>query len=590
MDIKSESKEFPYPGGNFPLKDVGDSIMYSQPIEADRKLFPTLELLEARRPPLVEAAGFRFRNLELARFARENYTLEEIVALQDHMRTSSALRVTIQDAYLMTSDGVRQDIRTIGAATRETGGEMSGALWVRDQTQCASSMMEMYVLDPHKYVVEGKDAKDIFLSLLTIMSTPSQLSRFQAMIKKGHDPNFRNNSANWPYIFFHNNNLNTEKREGWQHKQDAWQMLVRDIERAIETGIISPSDIKPQHKRFLGMALPFLAAVDFLSLENAGSWEEISAVRTSTLAWDVVAIQSLARLAKKPQFDFLNSAYEDNKKYLPGAYQSSNLIQAADTMSKDGLDTIEKALPYESPNYDRDDPRYRTADASLLYLLDLGIPQQLSERKFTDPNDLKSRDEYIRQLESSILIQVMQLSDPESGGIARYGIPGESRDSYQAENFWTNMTQKKLKEFYSNPTPSGDFNAVHKFIGRDRLVPSGKPAAWIHFVSQISGWASRRYIETNNPYYYNVAQTFLNRILSTVTGENEYSVVIDNNKLVAQNIPPNRVTECYVTVSDPNEKKLVFPSPHTPLNWGIKKTAEALALFHQAVKYKIKRE
>lgn len=590
MDPKSESKDYPYPGGNFPLKDMGDSIMYSKPIEDDGKLLTRLESLESRRPPLIEVGEFRFRNSELARFARENYTLDEIAALENHMRISSALRVTIQDAYLMTSDGVHEDIRTIGATTRETGGEMSGALWVRDQTQCASSMMEMYILDPHKYVAEGKDAKDILLSLMTIMSTPSQLARFQAMIEKGHIPNFRNNSANWPYIFFHNDNLNTEKRERWQHKQDAWQMLIRDTERAIETGIISPSDLKPQHKRFLGMAIPFLAAVDFVSLENAGSWEEISAVRSSTLAWDVAAIQSLARLAKKPEFDFLNAIYKDNQKYLPNTDSSSNFNQAAERMSKDGLDAMENALPYESPNYNREDPRYRSADASLLYLLDLGIPQQLSERKFPNTSNIKSRDEYTRQLEDSILSQVLRLSDSVSGGIARYGVSGESRDSYQAENFWTNMTQIKLKELYRSPTPPGDFGGVHKFVGRDRLVPSGRSAAWTHFVAQISGWASSRYIKTSNPYYYSVAQTFLNRILSTVTGKNEYSVIFEGNQLVAQHIPPNRITESFVTISNPNGKKLIFPSPNTPLNWGIQKTAEALALFHQAVKQKSKRE
>ena len=569
-----------------PFSDIGDKFLYQRPLQVDMQFLPKLTaLLQSREQErLIVNAGFRFRNPQVAALVSVNYSSQKVAAIEAQLETHGALRLNIRDATIRI-DGKAVDARTIGAAERSTGGEMSNCVWIRDQTQCALSKIHMYTSNPDRYRHEFTDGKEILMSVLTMMSTPAQLKRFNGIIQNRTNQQYVDNPLNWPYIFLQYSNLNAEKEENWSHKQDAWQMLVWTTFEAFDAGIIQVGDLSDAHKQFLGAVVPFLEAVDFTERENSGSWEEIEAIRTSTMAWDTMAIKRIGQYIDKKGFEFLSLQFDRHKKLLGAEYQSLSLEETVRSMTKKGFAELTERIPFESPDYPPGTPQCRHADAALLYLLDLDIPYQLAQIKYPQEKDEKDRKLYERELELLILDQVLTLSDHRTNGIHRYGSKGDVRDAYQAAGFWSNTTLTKLGELYGSPT--GDTSGVINFVGRDRIVPDGQAAAWTHFVAQISAWASRKYIQTKDAFYYKLGEEYANRMLSMITGEHEYSVMQDEGQLIIQEIPPWRITECFVTFIDPiTNQPVTGPSPNTPLNWSIAKTKEAIAFLHQATTIK----
>jgi hypothetical protein len=170
-------------------------------------------------------------------------------------------------------------------------------------------------------------------------------------------------------------------------------------------------------------------------------------------------------------------------------------------------------------------------------------------------------------LEAKILKKVESLSDPATGAIRRY-----RGDCYQRAGYFRNVTIAKLAAIYGSP--SGD--ASSHFQARNRAVPHGREAAWTHFVWQLAAWSGERYLDTGSILYRRLHDRYFLRGMSLFTGAGEASVDQDTKgKPRIITIKPLRMTECYISERTQDGRDLVFPSPHTPLNWAVAEMFQA---------------
>lgn len=405
-----------------------------------------------------------------------------------------------------------------------------------------------------------KIGKELILSGMNFISSCAQLDRVRAILLS-EKKSFIESAANWPSIFAGiRDNLSCQRSEAWPHKQDAWQILVWHLLDAIEEGAIMLSELTPKNRQFLGYIIPFLAKVSFWKSENSGSWEEAPAVRSSVRAWEHRLIVRLEELSRRREFAFLKRDFERARRHLGASLRRKTLSQAVSLLDRQVTQAMLRDLPFESPRYKRADIRYREADAALLYLLEVDYPSFLASRT---GKDIK----WAAFMEKRILGQVLSLHDNRSGGIYRY-----AKDTYQRHGFFRNLTTARLSEKYG--APSGD--ASGEMEARNRIVPRGRQAAWTHFVWQLSAWAGRRFHETGKKEYLRLHERFFEQGLRLVTG-NAKSIDLDaKGKLRVISIPPWKMPECYISDTGSRGAELVFPSPHTPLNWA---TAEMLFAF-----------
>lgn len=228
-------------------------------------------------------------------------------------------------------------------------------------------------------------------------------------------------------------------------------------------------------------------------------------------------------------------------------------------------------LPFESPHYSRRDPRFRESDAALFYLLELDYPSFLAARAGKNIR-------WAKRLESELLSRIASLEDDVSGGIYRY-----ANDTYQREGYFRNVTVAKLNEMYGGPSADASSN----FSGRETILPTGRKAAWTHFVWQLCWWSAQRYLETRATSYRQLHERLFRVGLGLVTGARERSLDVGANGVSrVVRIPAWRMPECYIAERAPNGRELVIPSPHTPLNWAIAEMVHAFTLRRQLLSQK----
>lgn len=338
-------------------------------------------------------------------------------------------------------------------------------------------------------------------------------------------------------------------------------MLTYHTLDLIERNVVSLKDLTDKQKRFLASVLPFLAKIKFWKEENSGSWEELAAWRSSVMAWDTKAVEKIAAFAKRPEGKFLIDHFEKIKTFLPSSYQSQSLFEVAESLVASGKETLRERVPFECPDYDKNDPHYREADATLIYLLQLDVPKLLNKP----------------DLESKLVEQIERLIDSRTGGIRRY-----LDDSYQGKGFFRHETVLYLMEVYG--APSGDASGAEQWVNRRKVVPAGPEAAWTHFVWQMSAWAGKRYGETRDKKYLDMQQLYFTRGLQLMTGNHEASVEqASDGSMRVFDVPAWRIPEAYITDEGPSGEELVFPSPHTPLNWAIGEAIYALAMMKRSL-------
>ncbi len=451
------------------------------------------------------------------------------------------------------SDGEKRRFTLARAASTKMF-PMGTHYWVRDNAIIGAVLTR---LDKRRQRDQGRE---LLLSGLTFMSSVAQLDRFDSIVRST-SREFIKKVENWPRIFGAiDDNLITNRLESWAHKQDAWQILVWHVFDALERGVLQLRDLTPKHRRFLGLIVPFLAKVSFWKAPNSGSWEELEAVRTSVRAWEHRLIVRLAELAKDRRFKFLTSGYTKNRRYLPTRFRKLDLFGAVVILDRQVSSAMLRDLPLECPMYSRSDVRYRGGDATLIYLLELDYVAFLAERTGRDRT-------WIRSMEERLLSEILALTDDRSGGIYRY-----RGDSYQRSGFFRALIVAKLVKFYG--APSGD--ASKQFAARNDIIPAGRQAAWTHFVWQLATWSGERFLASGEARYAKLHDRFFIQGLRLITGD-ESSLDIDQKGVSrVVRIPKWRMPECYIADKTLSGEEIVFPSPHTPLNWAV---AEMLNAF-----------
>lgn len=394
---------------------------------------------------------------------------------------------------------------------------------------------------------------------LAFISSCAQLDRFRTVIRAKRGK-VRNDSLAWPHIFAAvQDNLMTTKLEPWAHKQDAWQILAWYILDCLEDGSISLSELSQKNRVFLGLIIPFLARVSFWRCENSGSWEELPAVRTSVRAWEHRLIVRLGELSKKREYSFIRSTYLRERRFMGKRFEGISLDAAVERLNRLATKAVIQDLPFESPSYDRRDPRYRRGDSALLYLLEIDYIPFLAEQAGKD-------QKWIKAMETKIVREVLRLRDPVVGGFARY-----KNDSYQRSGFFREETTARLRALYGGP--SGD--ASSDFVGRDKIVPRGRSAVWTHFVWQLSAWAGRRFLASGDESFRNLHEEFFEQGMKLVTASTASIDYMPAGRARVIRISPYRMPECYIAERDISGNELIFPSPHTPLNWSVAEMLQA---------------
>lgn len=521
----------------------------------------------------------RFSNKTLAAAADDRYTKAGIEKIEVLLNAQKTLDIPVIDGFTVSIDGVLRPV-TIVAATEITSntpnhGEMSSMLYLRDHIQTARALIELNLRNPRQYREEGRLGKVLLMSALHLMSTSSQLARFDDVIKRGQAAG----QEDWPHISLWFDDIEGVKPNGWRNMQDTFQMLAHLTLDAIDRGFLDVTDLAKSHKKFLGSVVPLFEAVKFPLYENSGSWEEVPAHRTSVMAIETALLHKIKTLTEKnDSLSFLQDYYTAASPSLPVS-TSHSFATTVDTLLDAGLQEISHRLPDESAEYNPDSTKYRSADAALAYILMYNLPQLLEEKGIGEAAKPMSR----LAIENLILKQLATLDDPITGGMYRY-----NNDSYQRVNFHTGRVKStisaiKRKVQEDAQLSNGVIDLDKKQALRNELTPKGRIAAWTHPLGQLSAWAAERSLEEDGvtaDHYRHLSTDFLNRMLSTVTGENQWHAVLGNDNLYhVQQVPAFRLPECLITYqSDQKDEPLIVPSPHTPLNWSSVMLKQAIGL------------
>jgi len=439
---------------------------------------------------------------------------EPLKQLIDHLREQGLFRLNIEQHEFVDTDGESISLH-LNRASKIHMWPMGTNYWVRDNAIIGARLMALE--NPQSFGNNLREiGKELLLSAVSVMSSCSQLERFDSIIDQ---PELRTNPHAWPHIFLSiYDNLSAQRDEPWMHMQDAWQIACYYLLDAVEQGYISVLDLSEKHRKLLDRVVPFLKAVEYPYCENGGSWEEVAAVRSSVVAWETALLKKLEQCQWG---DF------------PGAPELAHLGEAY----------LAKALPFEAPLQELSDPRYREADAALIYILQLR-----HELSTVGPEQARAVLEQLDRLHGD-------------SGIRRY-----LGDSYQGLSYYTNEIASKLSALYE--TPSGDSSGVDDFVKRGKIVPSCHEAEWTHFVWQLC----RYHKDEGN---LEQAEMYLHFGLSLITGARELSVREGEGLMEVFEMPAYQMPECYNSELYDGEL-FQYASMHTPLYWSVAESMAAL--------------
>jgi hypothetical protein len=436
------------------------------------------------------------------------------------------------------------------AASREAGGGQDetnyDAIWVRDNVWIYYSLLA----DPARKA----DARRLILALWDYYATDAQVARFKNIIQS---PGLALDQMAVPHIRFDSRSpdfsdvMVAGKPEAWNHRQiDAHGIFFTALGEAFENGLLKPKDL--DKKRFLVLSLYplFLDKIGFENYEDAGAWEEIPRINTSSIALATRSLQVwknlLYRENRPPLKDIREKFGAMIKKAKPsGPVGRAWTEDAMDSLIGMGMRRVKYQLELggESPDYPPDDVHFRLADMALVFVIRPSALEGLSEEEFR-----------------KILLITEALRRP--CGYIRY-----VNDSYQSGNYWIQKPEEDLKD---KPALTGDTSSKEAFLWRlGRLIPDTE-AQWF-FDSILC--SARLYLagKTADPKKrrddIHAATVHLKRALGQITGG---SIASDGNPVREWQTPESINT---VVIDG---KKACLPSPITPLNWA--KAALAMAL------------
>ncbi len=470
-------------------------------------------LLKQKNQQTSERKGeIIIHSLEISPLIQSQYSRGELEALETRLKETLSFKADSR-GLVHASDRV------------EDGKEDPthyDAIWVRD------SLWIYLGLQTNR--LESESAKKLLLTLTDYFSSPDQLKRFQSIIQNPSLLKGKDSQMNAVHIRFdaRSPTFQDVQENGvpqkWNHKQnDALGLFLDLYARAILDQSLNQTELNPSRLQLLHLLPDYFAAIKFDRMEDAGSWEEIERVNTSSISLVTSGLERLQEVsARHPEFHLKNS-------------QIKKLIDQ-------GYATLLKQLKMggESPAYPLSDVHYRTSDAALLNLI---YPAQLS------------------RLQASDYELVLKTLQPLIGEI---GMKRYLKDSYQSGNFWFNQWPGVT----GAESKTDDTSSAGSFAERGSQFIPDSEAQWFFdsWYSIALGTLAKRYPASPSSKRYESAQVLaLNRALGQITGGSA-----QHPPLAADGMPvlPLSLPESYNTVVDLKSGRRYFaPSPITPLNW-----------------------
>lgn len=300
----------------------------------------------------------------------------------------------------------------VSAALREVDGEDDtnyDAVWVRDSS---------WIYEGLKALGRSEDAKTVILRLWDYYSTKAQTDRMKNIIE---NPSLSSDAMNCPHIRFdassptlddvfikdENGNL---KRQEWNHKQnDAHGMFLLSLHDAVYELNLTENDITKERAESFALLFQFFDAISYESYEDSGAWEEIDAVRASSIGLVANAHYRWSQTLEE------DSSFSKKLTSLTSELKETERSSIENLKSgwEKGLSVVKRHLENggESPFYDKSSSLHRGADSALLHLL---TPYKLEG---LEDSHVKEIITLVRSLE-------------REGGILRY-----ENDSYQAMGY-----------------------------------------------------------------------------------------------------------------------------------------------------------
>lgn len=467
-------------------------------------------LLQNLRQPGSEIikGKLHVHSAQVLKLLKDNYTPKDLSAIEHALQTTLELRVNSR-GLVKASD--RSDDDNSEDPTHYD------AVWVRDSLWVYLGLQ-----------TEAATANQMLLALLDYFSSPDQIQRFEHIIQDPKTIDGPDGPMHVVHIRFDGKSPTFQdvtengQPQRWNHKQnDALGLFLDLFCRAILDGSLDPSALTPERAKAIGLFPAYFSAIRFYEMPDAGAWEEIERVNTSSIALVTSGLERLSELLTS---------------HAPSAHAAAARFGASidrrqlATLIDRGYARIRKQLAAggESPIYPASDPHYRKADAALLNVIYPARLTRLTRKDF---------DRVLAALEP-LIGQV---------GIKRY-----LNDSYQSGNFW----------FADSNT--NDTSSAQSFADRGKRFLPDSEAQWF-FDSWYSTAAGILFSRYHDAKYRAFQIRFLNRALAQITGGTPQKPVLGAD---GKPVKPMALPESYNSVVDPRTHERFFaPSPITPLNW-----------------------
>jgi hypothetical protein len=374
----------------------------------------------------------------------------------------------------------------VQAADRDLGGKKDDtnydAVWLRDTMWVYLGLQS----------VASTHTEKVLQRMFDYLGSEPQLERMDRVIQKPALAVGTKGNMEAIHIRFNSRSekfddvMVNDKPEPWNHKQNDALGLFYDLAlRALEAGELEPSELKANHWRMLTGLPCYFDRIRFHEMEDAGPWEEIDRVNTSSIGLVTSSLENLERILRSRQA----LAWELQAASRKNGNERCMDVDFLKVQVDRGYGRIQKQLKAggESPIYPRSSPKYREADAALLNLI---YPARLSRLTIED--------------KQAILRFVQPL-------IGRVGVKRYLYDPYQSGNYW-------LPGVQSEGSQTADASSIEAFAVREAKFIPGTEAQWF-FDSWMSVVYGRMFKETKEPAYRERQIYHFNRALGQITGK-----------------------------------------------------------------------
>lgn len=460
-----------------------------------------------------------FHNKQLSKIVNGEFSAAKLQAIANETRTARYINTVKKQGrtFVLASD-FKSNNRNFDTHY--------DSVWVRDSVW---AFLALKLQNP-------AEAKQTLLALLDYIAT--QISHAEKVIR---DPSLLDGdkgAANAIHIRFKARTMQDVRENGqpqpWNHKQnDALGLLLDATIDSLRENLITLEDlVHGSRAKAVAILAAYLIKTKFYNQEDAGAWEEAPRRNTSSISLCTSALENLETYLKQ------NQAFRTYISKI-GLFTDRELASAI----KNGYQVIKKQIRLggESPNYAKDDWRYRLADAALLSVI---YPAKL------------------KKLNVNYKRRVLEIIKPlvRSHGVIRY-----LGDTYQSANFWFNNLPTDLSE--------------NIFNRRQEAFVENTEAQWF-FDSWIALAALKIYQETKDHSDFALALDHFYRGLTQATDSGYFAA---NGRMIDEMEFP----ESYNFIIKDDRKYLV-PSAVTPLNWA--KACQTLAIYELATTFDLKIE